>query len=63
MRQIISILLAVGVFTATFFITTLVSTQTLQVKVAGLSLTGTIPGLVLAAAFAVMSYRGHGAKA
>jgi ABC-type transport system involved in multi-copper enzyme maturation permease subunit len=63
MRQIVSILLAVGVFAATFFIASLLSQQTLSVKVAGLSLTGTIPGLVLAAAFAVMSYRGNGAKA
>ena len=46
-----------------FFIASLLSQQTLSVKVAGLSLTGTIPGLVLAAAFAVMSYRGGGAKA
>ncbi len=58
MRQIVAILAAVGVFALTFFLTTLVTNQTLSVKVAGLSLTGSIPGLVLAAAFAVMSYKG-----
>lgn len=58
MRQIAQVLMAVGVFVATFFLTTLLSEMEIRVKVAGVSLVGTIPGLILAGAFAVMSYRG-----
>ena len=58
MRQIVSLLVAVAVFIATFLVTTLVSDYTMTIQVAGHTLIGTIPGLVLAAAFAVMSYRG-----
>ncbi len=61
MRQIVSLLIAVAVFAATFILCALVAPYTLDVEVGDLSLKGSIPGLVLAAAFAVLSYRG-GAK-
>lgn len=60
MRQIVSLLIAVAVFAGTFFLTCLVSQYTMNVEIAGHQLTGSIPGLVLSAAFAVLSYRGGG---
>lgn len=60
MRQIVSVLIAVAVFAGTFFLTTLLADFDIRVKIGGMSLVGTIPGLILAGTFAVMSYRGSG---
>ncbi len=58
MRQIVALLVAVGVFALTFVITALLADYDMTVKVAGVTLKSTIPGVVLAATFGALSYRG-----
>lgn len=60
MRQIVALLIAVAVFAATFFVTSLVSQYTMNVEVAGHTFTGSIAGLALALMFAILSFRGGG---
>lgn len=60
MRQIVALLIAVAVFAATFFVTSLVSQYTMNVEMAGHTFTGSIPGLALALMFAILSFRGGG---
>lgn len=57
MRQIASILIATVVFLATFLLTCILARYTADIQVGGYTLTGTIPGLVLAATFAVLVAR------
>lgn len=58
MRQIVALLIAVGVFALTFFITSLIASYDLKVEVGGITLRSTIPGVILAATFGALSYRG-----
>ncbi len=58
MRQIVALLMAVAIFALTFVITALLAEYDMTVKVAGVTLKSTIPGVILAATFGALSYRG-----
>ncbi len=58
MRQIVALLIAVGVFAVTFVITSLIARYDFKVEVGGMTLRSTIPGVILAAVFGALAYKG-----